>query len=199
MKAAMQGRADCVRILILAGGDMEAKDFGRKLTSREWALFTGRYETANLMSRLMAQPCAEQFCDSYKVEWPALPELVASAQEPRGCLQRLSEWLRSTFSCTFSTKTDPQEEGVLDYMVRMTTALRSPLVATACHTVCPGSPPCVGKRRPAVQEILRRQRLEELRSLGPERLEQYRRDGGRCSLSIIYMSLDCDFMSLFAL
>ncbi|KAL4657259.1 ankyrin repeat domain-containing protein 33B-like [Arapaima gigas] len=175
MKAAMQGRADCVRALMLAGGDVEARDFGRKLTPREWALFTGRYETAALMSRLTARPCAEQFCDSYRLEWPALPDLVARARQPRSCFRRLSDWLRSAFCCTFRTKTDPQEDGVLDHAVRITTALRSPLVATACRTVCPGSPPCVGKRRPAVQEILRRQRLEELRGLGPERLEQYRR------------------------
>ncbi|KAG9356140.1 hypothetical protein JZ751_000984 [Albula glossodonta] len=78
-------------------------------------------------------------------------------------------------SFAFTLKTDPQEEGVMDHMVRMTTALSSPFVATACRTVCPGSPPCVGKRRFAVQEILRRQRVEELRSLGPERLNNYKR------------------------
>ncbi len=31
------------------GGDIEARDFGRKLTPQEWALFTGRYETARLI------------------------------------------------------------------------------------------------------------------------------------------------------
>lgn len=60
-------------------------------------------------------------------------------------------------------------------MVRVTTCISSPLIATACHTVCPGSPPCIGKRRPAVQEILRRQRVAELKRLGPERLNNYKR------------------------
>ncbi|KAG9356141.1 hypothetical protein JZ751_000985 [Albula glossodonta] len=95
MKAAMQGRADCVRALMLAGGDLEARDFGRKLTPRQWALFTGRYETAHLMLRLMAQPCAEQFCDGYRPGWPALPELVARAQEPRSCARKVSEKVRT--------------------------------------------------------------------------------------------------------
>lgn len=154
---------------------MEARDYGRKLTSRQWAAFTGRYETAFLMLRLMARPCAEQFCDSYRPEWPELAERVARAREPRGCGRKLSEKLCGAFSFALSLKTDPQEDGVLDHMVRITTGLASPFVAVACRTVCPGSPPCVGKRRPAVQEILRRQRVEQLRSLGAERLDNYKR------------------------
>ncbi|XP_066536838.1 ankyrin repeat domain-containing protein 33B [Hoplias malabaricus] len=173
MKAAMQGRAHCVRALMMSGADIEARDYGRKLTPREWALFTGRYETARLMMRLMEQPCAEQFCDSYRMEWPALREMVERAQEPKSCWRRISERACSTF--IFRTKTEPLAEGPLDYMVRMTTALTSPLVATACHTVCPGSPPCVGKRRPPVPDILRKQRLDELRKMGPERLSNYKR------------------------
>lgn len=157
----------------LAGADIEARDYGRKLTPREWALFTGRYETARMILRLMAKPCAEQFCDSYHMEWPALKELVERAQEPKSCWRTISE--RACTAFVFRTKMELTEEGVLDYMVRMTTALASPLVATACHTVCPGSPPCVGKRRPAVPDILRKQRLDELRRLGPERLSNYKR------------------------
>lgn len=57
---------------MLPGGDIQARDSGRSMTPREWALFTGRYETANLMYRLMSKPCAEQFCDSFSPEWPML-------------------------------------------------------------------------------------------------------------------------------
>ncbi|XP_051990902.1 ankyrin repeat domain-containing protein 33B-like [Xyrauchen texanus] len=173
MKAAMQGRAECVRVLIMAGADTEARDYGRKLTPREWTLFTGRYETANLMSRLMEQPCAEQFCDSYHMEWPDLDKLVAQSKEPKSCWRRFLEHACNLF--TIRMKTNPVDEGVMDYMVRMTTALASPFIATTCRTVCPGSPPCVGKRRLAVQDILRKQRLAELKNLGPERLNNYRR------------------------
>ncbi|XP_061112416.1 ankyrin repeat domain-containing protein 33B-like [Conger conger] len=175
MKAAMQGRSACVRALMLTGADVEACDYGRKLTARQWAVFTGRQETAHLMLRLMAQPCAEQFCDSYRPEWPALSELVARAREPRSCGRKLSEKVCGALSFSLSLKTDPQHDGVLDHMVRMTTGLSCPLVALACRTVCPGSPPCVGKRRPAVQEILRRQRLEQQRGLAGERLDNYKR------------------------
>uniref|UniRef100_A0A667X375 Ankyrin repeat domain 33Bb n=1 Tax=Myripristis murdjan TaxID=586833 RepID=A0A667X375_9TELE len=160
MKAAMQGRAECVRALMMTGGDVEARDYGRKMTPREWALFTGRYETAYMMDRLMAQPCAEQFCDSFRLEWPMLEELVAQAQEQKSCWKRfINLFICCPYKFYFNSKVNPVDDGVLDYMVRITTSLSSPLIATACHTVSPGSPPCIGKRRLAVQEILRRQRL----------------------------------------
>ncbi|KAG7255587.1 hypothetical protein CRUP_012268 [Coryphaenoides rupestris] len=172
MKAAMQGRSECVRALTMAGGDVEARDYGRQQRPREWALFTGRYETAILMERLMAQPCAEQFCTNFSLEWPMLKELVSQSQEPKR-LSNLLVCCPLTFN--LSNKVNPADDGVLDHMVRVTTGLASPPVATACRTVCPESPPCVGKRRFAVQEILRRQRVDRLRRMGPERLDNYTR------------------------
>ncbi|XP_041848228.1 ankyrin repeat domain-containing protein 33B [Melanotaenia boesemani] len=176
MKAAMQGRPECVRALMLAGGDIQSRDYGRSMTPRQWALFTGRYETANLMDRLMSRPCAEQFCDSFSLEWPMLEELVSQAQEPKSCWRRLINHL---FCCSYrfymNSKVNPVDDGVLEHMVLITTGISSPFIATACHTVCPGSPPCIGKRRHAVQEILRRQRLAELKRLGPDRLNNYKK------------------------
>lgn len=153
-----------------AGADIEVRDHGRKLTALEWALFTGRYETARVMQRLITRPCAEQFCDSFRMEWPKLSQLVYQAQEPQPCCRKVSESMCGTFDLRI--RTEPLEEGVLDYMVRLTTALASPLVATACSTVCPGSPPCVGKHRPAVPDILwdNDKRAEDLKSL-----ENYKR------------------------
>ncbi|XP_061588807.1 ankyrin repeat domain-containing protein 33B [Cololabis saira] len=176
MKAAMQGRPECVRALMLAGADICAKDYGRRMTPRQWALFTGRYETANLMDMLMSRPCAEQFCDSFSPEWPMLEELVSQAQEPKGCWRGLT----NCFSCcpnsfSMNNKVNPVDNGVLDHMVKITTSISSPLIAIACRTVCPGSPPCIGKRRQAVQEILRRQRVAELKRLGPDRLNNYKK------------------------
>ncbi|KAI3375324.1 hypothetical protein L3Q82_021819 [Scortum barcoo] len=176
MKAAMQGRAECVRALMLAGGDIQAQDSGRRMTPREWALFTGRYETANLMYRLMSKPCAEQFCDTFSLEWPMLEELVAKAQEPKSCWRRLISFLSCCpYRFYINNRVNPVDDGVLEHMVRITTSISSPFIATACRTVCPGSPPCIGKRRHAVQEILRRQRVAELKRLGPDRLNNYKR------------------------
>ena len=158
------------------GADIEARDYGRKLTAREWALLTCRHETVRTMERLMEQPSAEQFSESYRLEWPQLEETGDHAPEPKSCWQRLADCTRC---CSFGAgnKVDAQDDGPLDYMVRFTTALKGPFLAIGCRTVCPGSPPCVGKRRPAVQDILRQQRAKELRSLAsaPERLATYKR------------------------
>ncbi|XP_015265121.1 PREDICTED: ankyrin repeat domain-containing protein 33B [Gekko japonicus] len=163
MKSAMQGRTECIRALMLAGASIHATDPGRGFTPEEWAWFTGRLESACLMQRLMDRPCAEQFCDQYELEWPKLKELLSKAKEPKSCLQRISEGLRSIMC--FKASREPEEDGVLDHTVRVTTGLRSCFVGVACKTVCPGSPPGIGKRRPAVQEILRRQRAQEIRYL----------------------------------
>lgn len=101
---------------------------------------------------------------------------MCQAQEPRSCWRRLL----GLFACCpykfyVNNKVNPVDDGVLDHMVRVTTSLSSPFIATACRTVCPSSPPRIGKRRPAVQEILRRQRTADLKQMGPERLNNYKR------------------------
>ncbi|XP_033838079.1 ankyrin repeat domain-containing protein 33B [Periophthalmus magnuspinnatus] len=191
MKAAMQGRTECVRTLMLAGADVQARDGGRGLTPREWALFTGRHDTANFMNVLMARPCAEQFCDSFPLEWPLLEELVAEAEKPKPCWKNVL----SLVSCChykfyITNKISPVDDGVLEHMVRATTSICSPFIATAAHTVSPGSPPCIGKRRYAVQEILKRRRLAELKSLGPERLNHYKRFFQNSRVQLIPRAVD---------
>ncbi|CAJ1082380.1 ankyrin repeat domain-containing protein 33B [Xyrichtys novacula] len=171
MKASMQGRVECVRSIVMAGAALDSRDFGRHFTAREWALFTGRYETAWVMTRLMERPSPRQYCDSYSLEWPPLASLVAKAQEPRGCLKRLSDTVRNVFS--IANITNPEDEGVIDHMVSVTTAMRSPFIAVACHTVCPDSPPSVGKRSYSVPEIIRQQRAKELRSTNPNRADSH--------------------------
>ncbi|XP_074989716.1 photoreceptor ankyrin repeat protein [Calonectris borealis] len=152
MKAAVQGREDCVAALLLAGADLQAVDPVKRKTAREWAAFTGSFETTLRIRSLLQRPRAEQFGTRYQPEWPALPELVAKALAPKSRGKRLSEKIRSMF--TFSFPRDHEEDGVMDHMVRMTTSLASPFVATACQTICPDSPPEVGKRRLSVPEIL---------------------------------------------
>ncbi|KFW64223.1 Ankyrin repeat domain-containing protein 33B, partial [Pygoscelis adeliae] len=160
MKAAMQGEEDCVAALLLAGADLQAVDPVKGKTAREWAAFTGRFETTMRIRsllrcpirRLLRCPRAEQFGTQYQPEWPALAELVAKALRPKSRGKRLSEKIRSMF--TFNFPHDHKEDGMMDHMVRMTTSLASPFVATACQTICPDSPPEVGKHRLSVPEIL---------------------------------------------
>ncbi|XP_072268074.1 ankyrin repeat domain-containing protein 33B isoform X2 [Pyxicephalus adspersus] len=154
-----------------AGADIHAVDPNRGFTSREWARFTGRYDTANLMQKLLERPLAEQFSDQFKMEWPKMKELLAKAAEPKSCAQIISECIKSAF--TFKYFSDPEEDGVLDYMVKITTGISSPFVAVGCRTVCPGSPPCIGKQRYSVQEILRKQRAEDIKASDKKQTKSY--------------------------
>nr|XP_061821534.1 ankyrin repeat domain-containing protein 33B-like [Nerophis lumbriciformis] len=171
MKAAMQGRVECVRSLMMAGATLNALDCGRQMTAREWALFTGRYETAWVMARLLERPCPRQINDAYSLEWPSLASLVSKAREPRGCLKRFSDTVRDVFN--IANVTNPEDSGIIDHLVCVTTAIRSPFIAVTCHTVCPNSPPSVGKRRYAVPEIIRHQRAKELSAINPDRVDTH--------------------------
>uniref|UniRef100_A0A5F8G3B5 Ankyrin repeat domain 33B n=1 Tax=Monodelphis domestica TaxID=13616 RepID=A0A5F8G3B5_MONDO len=143
-----------------AGADAHATDPNKGMTPREWASYTGRFEAVCVLQRLLDRPCPEQFSEQYKLDWPVVKDVLVKPAEPKSCLQRLSECFRSVLSSHYVQ--EPEDGGVLDHMVRMTTSLYSPAVAIACKTVCPESPPCVGKRRFAVQEILRRQNTREV-------------------------------------
>ncbi|XP_008835850.1 ankyrin repeat domain-containing protein 33B isoform X1 [Nannospalax galili] len=152
MKAAMQGRTECVRALMLAGADVQARDPRRGMSPQEWAAYTGRVEAVRVMQRLLDRPCPEQFGDKYKPELPLPAEAALKPTGSKNCFQRFTRFLRSTLSSRSGQSLE--DGGVLDHMVRMTTSLYSPAIAVVCQTLCPENPPCVGKRRLAVQEIL---------------------------------------------
>ncbi|XP_071762902.1 photoreceptor ankyrin repeat protein [Centroberyx gerrardi] len=160
IKAGLQGREECVSALFMHGADMNAMDLVRGRGLKDWILKTGRFETLNRIRRLQAHPVAEQFCESYIPEWPELKHLVAKAITAKTTSQKLTQRLKDTL--TFSYPQDPQDNGVMDHMVRITTSVHSPLVATGCRPLCPTSPPEIGKRRLAVPELLAKHSSEEL-------------------------------------
>ncbi|XP_037021323.2 ankyrin repeat domain-containing protein 33B isoform X2 [Artibeus jamaicensis] len=135
-----------------AGADVHARDPRRGMSPREWAMYTGRVEAVHLIQRLLERPFPEQFGESYKPELPLPLEGPSKSADSKNCLQKFTKFVRSTL--TPRSRQGLEDGGVLDHMVRMTTSLYSPAVAIACQTVCPENPPCVGKRRLAVQEIL---------------------------------------------
>lgn len=130
---------------------------GRNL--KDWVLKTGGFETFKRVRRLQARPIGEQFCMSYVPEWPDLKQLVAKATATKTATQKLRQRLKDGFS--FSFPHDPEDNGVMDHMVRMTTSIHSPLIATGCHPLCPSSPPEIGKQRFAVPELLEKYSCKE--------------------------------------
>ncbi|XP_030585934.1 ankyrin repeat domain-containing protein 33B isoform X1 [Archocentrus centrarchus] len=152
IKAAMTGRTDVVAALVMAGADIHAVDSTRGRCAQDWALKTGRYETLQRLRRLNIRPRAEQFCERYVPEWPELKERVAKAISQKSPREKITQQIKDTFG--FRLPRDPEDNGVLDHMVRMTTSVHSPLISTACHPLCPTSPPEIGKRRLAVPELV---------------------------------------------
>ncbi|XP_034552128.1 photoreceptor ankyrin repeat protein [Notolabrus celidotus] len=160
IKAGLQGREECVSALLMHGADMNAMDLVQGRGLRDWAIRTGRFETLMRLRRLQAHPVAEQFCESYIPEWPELKQLVAKATATKSASQKLRQRIKD--SLTFSFPHDAEDNGVLDHMVRMTTGIHSPLVATGCRPFCPSSPPEIGKRRYAIPELLEKHSIKEL-------------------------------------
>lgn len=129
---------------------------------REWALKTGHFETFTRLRQLSSRPRAEQFCETYIPEWPDLKELVRKATSKKSAGQKVAHRLKSTFA--FSFPQDPQDNGVLDHMVRMTTSIHSPLVVTGCHPLCPTSPPEIGKRHFSMSGLMQQNPNQKLKS-----------------------------------
>ncbi|MBZ3879007.1 Serine/threonine-protein kinase receptor R3 [Sciurus carolinensis] len=161
MKAAMRNRSECVAALLMAGADLTSVDPVRGKTALEWALLTDSFDTVRRIRQLLQRPRVEQLSQHYQLEWPALPGLVAQAQAQAQAAPSLLERLQSTLSFSFAQS--PQEGGVLDHLVTITTGLASPFLATACHTLCPDYPPALGTRSKSVPELLGTMNLGHLR------------------------------------
>lgn len=152
MKAAVRNRSECVAALLMAGADLTAVDPLRGKTALEWALLTDSFDTVQRIRALLRRPHIEQLSQHYQPEWPALPGLVAQAQAQAQATPSLLERLQATLSLPFAQS--PQEGGVLDHLVTITTSLASPFLTTACHTLCPDQPPALGTRSKSVPELL---------------------------------------------
>ncbi|XP_036015187.1 photoreceptor ankyrin repeat protein isoform X1 [Mus musculus] len=125
MKAAIQDRSECVVALLMAGADLSSVDPVRGKTALEWAVLTDSFDTAQKIRQLLRRPQAEQLSLHYQPEWPALAQLVAQAQAQAQApaAPSLLERLQATLSLSFAQS--PQEGGVLDHLVTVTTSLAS--------------------------------------------------------------------------
>ncbi|CAL1608943.1 unnamed protein product [Knipowitschia caucasica] len=160
IKATISGRDDIVAALLMAGADLHATDTARGKCAQEWALKTARYETLHRFRRLALRPKAEQLCESFVPEWPDLKERVAKAMCEKSRTQKLTQSFKNTFG--FRIPRDPQDNGVMDHMVRITTSVHSPLITTGCRPLCPSSPPQVGIKRYTVPDLLQKHPEKDL-------------------------------------
>lgn len=122
----------------------------RGKTALEWALLTDSFDTVRKIRQLLKRPLAEQLSLHYQPEWPPLAQLVAQTQAQAA--PPLLERLQATLSLCFAQS--PQEGGVLDHFVTVTTSLASPFVTTACQTLCPDQSPMLCTRGKSVPELL---------------------------------------------
>lgn len=149
-------------VCLLPGADTHAVDSSKGRHVQDWALKTGRYETLQRLRRLKTRPKAEQFCEGYAPEWPG--ELAgggARASARKSAAERIGRCLKNAFG--FGLPRDPEDNGCLDHMVRVTTGVRSCLVSTGCRPLCPTSPPQAGRPRLTVPELVRKYPDVELR------------------------------------
>ncbi|XP_030231342.1 photoreceptor ankyrin repeat protein [Gadus morhua] len=186
IKAAMKGRNDIVAILIMAGADMHAVDSTKGKCAQEWAQTTGRHETLQRIQRLLQRPRAEQCCLDYGPEGPGL-QAAAPASDRGG--ENLARRIKHTLGCV--SPQEPRDDGALDLMVRMTSGVRSPLVATACRPLCPSSPPQVGKRRLAVAELVLMHTEEVLRDGAVSHSDAPESPDASCSSSEVLPTVSC--------
>ncbi|XP_036993197.2 photoreceptor ankyrin repeat protein isoform X2 [Artibeus jamaicensis] len=150
MKAAIRDRSECVAALLMAGADLTAVDPVRGKTALEWAVLTDSFDAVRRVRQLLRRPRVEQLSQHFQPEWPALARLVAQAQAQGA--PSLLERLQATLSFPFAQS--PQEGGVLDHLVTITTSLASPFLTTACRTLCSDHPPALGARSKSVPELL---------------------------------------------
>lgn len=147
-------------LFFIPGADLDTVDSTRGTRAHDWALKTGRFEVIHRLRRLMSRPRAEQFCESYVPEWPQLKQRVAKAMVQKSPAEKFTLRIKNAFG--FSFPRDPQDDGVMDHMVRMTTSIHSPLVSMGCRALCPTTPPEMGKKRVTVQELMRKHPQREL-------------------------------------
>uniref|UniRef100_W5MLG4 Ankyrin repeat domain 33 n=1 Tax=Lepisosteus oculatus TaxID=7918 RepID=W5MLG4_LEPOC len=157
MIAAQAGHSTIVNHLLnyYPGVDTEVRD-KRGFTALIKAAMQGRDDcVAALLMAGAELDATDQTRGKTAREWAVQTGRFQTLTKIRRLLARpRAEQFCQGFVPEWPVPRDPEDGGVLDHMVRVTTAISSPFVGTACRPLCPTSPPAMGKRRLAVPEIL---------------------------------------------
>ncbi|XP_046673820.1 ankyrin repeat domain-containing protein 33B-like [Homalodisca vitripennis] len=114
MKAAIQGRTKCAKLLLFAGASPTMRDTGRGLRAEQWARFCGRYVCADVIEKLSRHRLLER-TTAYG-RWGSEPELgphvvqgrlqppaiSVANQQPAGIKSRLKKAFRTASSPSHS-------------------------------------------------------------------------------------------------
>lgn len=155
MKAALQGRTKCAKILLFAGANPTLRDHGRGLRAEQWARFCGRYVCAEVIERFARHRLLER---STSCRWGSEPELAAKVLQgkvmpiPVMPLVPPSSGLKSKIRKVFRTTSGPDRNF----------SLVSQLTSAA---LCASSPalPKASEIPPVVKSLLRPLSVPQLR------------------------------------
>lgn len=155
MKAALQGRTKCAKILLFAGANPTLRDHGRGLRAEQWARFCGRYVCAEVIERFSRHRLLEK---TTSCRWGSEPELAAKilqgkiAPIPTNPIPPPSTGLRSRIRRVFRTTSGPDRNFSL--VTQLTSA-----------ALCASSPalPKQGEVPSAVKSLLRPLSVPQLR------------------------------------
>lgn len=155
MKAALQGRTKCAKILLFAGANPTLRDHGRGLRAEQWARFCGRYVCAEVIERFARHRLLER---STSCRWGSEPELAAKVLQgkvmpiPPTPLSPPSTGLKSKIRRVFRTTSGPDRNF----------SLVSQLTSAA---LCVSSPalPKASEVPPVVKSLLRPLSVPQLR------------------------------------
>lgn len=155
MKAALQGRTKCAKILLFAGANPTLRDHGRGLRAEQWARFCGRYVCAEVIERFARHRLLER---STSCRWGSEPELAAKVLQgkvvpiPTAPLLPPSSGLKSRIRKVFRTTSGPDRNF----------SLVSQLTSAA---LCASSPalPKSSEIPPVVKSLLRPLSVPQLR------------------------------------
>ncbi|KAG8233917.1 hypothetical protein J437_LFUL005122 [Ladona fulva] len=114
MKAALQGRTKCAKLLLIAGASPTLKDTGRGFRAEQWARFCGRYVCAEAIEKLSRSHLLERTGTNGR--WGSEPALGDAAfirphqelvqrQSAGGTSGGGSSWLRSKLRRAFRSST----------------------------------------------------------------------------------------------
>ncbi|XP_065340643.1 photoreceptor ankyrin repeat protein-like isoform X2 [Cloeon dipterum] len=116
MKAALQGRTKCAKLLLFAGASPALRDLGRGFRAEQWARYCGRHMCAEVIDkfsrhRLLERAGATHPNAAVGGRWGSEPELTAQACPPQAAPPSSSggSWLKSKLKRAFKSSPSNQD------------------------------------------------------------------------------------------